>query len=191
MEANGKPLEAVEAELLLVPDEVDTEGSIDALSRRFIGQTTTIKKKRLFLTNLMNSGIVMSSIALAEWDRSGAYEHRHKDLAFGEAWELALRASADILEDEVHHRAMVGTPEPVVYQGRIQMVPENVNDVNSPLIPLTVRRKSDILLMFLLKGRRPERFREKGEVSITNNTLNIAAGEEVKQKLLEAVGVNI
>ncbi len=79
-----------------------------------------------------------------------AYNWRKGDEAFATAWDEALDAGTDALEDEAVRRAHEGVEEPVFYQG------EEV---------ARVRKYSDNLLMFLLKGRRPERFRERTEIS--------------------------
>lgn len=71
---------------------------------------------------------------------------------FSEAWEAALELGTDRLEDEAVRRGVHGTLKPV-YQGG-----KKVGDV---------REFSDILLIFMLKARRPERFKERfaGELS--------------------------
>ena len=53
---------------------------------------------------------------------------------------------ADALEDEAVRRAVDGVDEQVFYQGKACGV---------------VRKYSDTLLIFLLKGRRPERYRDR------------------------------
>jgi hypothetical protein len=68
---------------------------------------------------------------------------------FDEAHEDAL----DALEEEARRRAVDGVLEPV-YQGG-----EKVG---------TIRKYSDALLMLLLKGKRPDTFRERHEVTGKN-----------------------
>jgi hypothetical protein len=69
---------------------------------------------------------------------------------FAKRWQEALDEAADILEKEAWRRAAEGTEEPVFHKGDICG---------------HVRRYSDNLLMFMLKGMRPEKFREKVYVS--------------------------
>ncbi len=92
--------------------------------------------------------------------------------------------AADVLEAEAHRRAVEGVEEPVGwYKG---------------VAGGTVRRYSDVLLMFLTKGALPERYRERVEVrgtfaSIDLNRLTdeqlarISAGEHPLSVLSAAV----
>ena len=74
----------------------------------------------------------------------GAVEHRRlADADFAEAWDDPYQAGNDRLEDEAHRRAVDGVAKPVMYRGEV------VGEV---------REYSDALLMFLLRGRRPDRY---------------------------------
>ena len=73
---------------------------------------------------------------------------------FKQALEEALNHGTDILEDEARRRAYDGVDEPVFYQGTMVG---------------TVRKYSDALLMFLLRGRKPEVYRDRTEVNVTTN----------------------
>ncbi len=77
--------------------------------------------------------------------RSTAYEARETDAAFKAAWDEALEIGCDALEEEAWRRATKGTDEGVFYRGRKV----------AKLI-----KYSDVLLIFLLKAHRPEKFRE-------------------------------
>lgn len=59
---------------------------------------------------------------------------------------------SDALEDEAIRRASQGTLKPVFYQG-VQCG--------------EVREYSDTLMMFMLKARRPERFKERSATELT------------------------
>lgn len=78
---------------------------------------------------------------------------------FDEAMGQALEEAVDHLEEEARRRAQDGVDEPVYYKG-------------SPCG--AVRKYSDTLLIFLLKGARPQKFRENvkmehgGEVNIAH-----------------------
>lgn len=92
------------------------------------------------------------------------YDHKRNDPAFAALWEQALDAGADALEDEARRRAIEGAS-----------------------------KGSDTLLMFLLKGLRPQRWRESratlapGELNkmIETELARIAKQNEVEA--LEAV----
>jgi hypothetical protein len=96
--------------------------------------------------------------------------------AFEEAREEAIEA----MEFEARRRAVEGVAEPVVYQGQftyeqarnpageLLFDPETGKPVLSE-IPLAVRKYSDVLLMFLLKGAKPETYRDNTKVEISGS----------------------
>lgn len=97
---------------------------------------------------LCDGSSVTKACEAAGIPRQNVYEWRNADEDFKIAWEEALEAGADVLEDEAKRRAVDGWEEPVHYQGK----PTG-----------SVRKYSDTLLMFLLKGRRPEKFKDRLE----------------------------
>ena len=84
------------------------------------------------------------------------YDWKERDEAFVEAYEAAKQqADAVHLEElrkEVKRRGLHGVEEPVIYGGKPRMVKD---PVTGKMIPLTVRRFSDNLLMFEVKRRDP------------------------------------
>ena len=111
------------------------------------------------------AGIVKQTIYTRQW---------REDRDFQTALERARVMSADLLEAEAHRRAVEGVEEPVGWcKGEAGG---------------TVRRYSDTLLIFLLTGVMPERYRERvdlrGSLAHIDLTLlpdhllaRIAAGE--------------
>ena len=79
--------------------------------------------------------------------------HKALDKEFSQAWDEALDESVERMEEEVHRRAFVGVDEPVFFRG---------NECG------TVIKHSDQLAMFLLKAHRPEKYRERSEVNLSN-----------------------
>ncbi len=77
------------------------------------------------------------------------YHHRSRSDEFRENWDLAVEQGTDLLENEAVRRAYEGWEEDVYQQGA---------RVGS------IRKFSDNLLMFLLRARRPARFREQTSV---------------------------
>ena len=75
-----------------------------------------------------------------------AYNWKRNDPAFAESWEMAIEEGIDALEDEALRRAVGGVERPVFKDGE--------------LVGHTTQY-SDQLLMFLLKGRRPTRYRDR------------------------------
>lgn len=103
-----------------------------------------------FLKVLAECGNVREACKAAEIDNKTAYNKRKVDREFASDWQDALDTAADVLEKEAWRRAHDGTEEPVFYKG----------DVCG-----TVRKYSDLLLIFMLKGIRPEKYREKVYIS--------------------------
>src|SRR5260221_6580371 len=116
------------------------------------GTPVTPKKHALFLAELAQAGNVTAAAKIAGFSRKAAYDYRTKDAAFAEEWDDALQQAADIMEQEARRRAADGWDEPVFHQGFVCGI---------------VRKYSDTLLIFLLKGARPEKFRDN--VKVTGN----------------------
>jgi hypothetical protein len=99
-----------------------------------------------FLAALRDCGNVRAATKAAQVDRSTPYKLRDADPAFAKAWDEAMHDAADVLEAEARRRAILGVDEPVFYQG----------------VPVgSVKKYSDTLLIFLLKGARPHTYRER------------------------------
>lgn len=99
-----------------------------------------------FIDHLRDGGTVSVACELAVIGRSTAYRHRQKDETFAIAWADAEEESTDRLEEEAYRRAVKGVKKPVHYEGRrIDFVDEY----------------SDTLLIFLLKARKPETYRDR------------------------------
>lgn len=82
--------------------------------------------------------------------RSALYDWRNDDDDFRRAWDEVVEASTEALEQEVYRRAHDGCEKPVFYQGQ---------QCGSIL------EYSDTLAMFILKARRPEKYRERTEIT--------------------------
>jgi hypothetical protein len=107
-----------------------------------------------FLTELASTGNVTHSAKAAVVDKKTVYNHRHGDPDFAAAWLEAIDEANDTLEAEARRRAVNGVVEPV-YQGG-QKVGE-------------ILKYSDTLLIFLLKGNRPDKFRENLRIGGDDN----------------------
>ena len=109
----------------------------------------TDKKRAAFLEALVAGKSVTAACREARLGRTAVYGWRREDEAFAKDWDAALETGTDALEDEAVRRAVEGTLKPV-YQGGKQVG--------------TVREYSDTLLIFLLKARRPEKFKERAAI---------------------------
>lgn len=110
------------------------------------------KKEAEFVAVLRQSGgNVSRACAAISLTRARAYEWRAADRVFAQAWDEAVESGTDELEEEARRRAFSGVDEPVFYQG---------DECG------TVRKYSDTLLIFLLKGRRPDKYRERVTIDV-------------------------
>jgi hypothetical protein len=110
----------------------------------------TPKKRASFLAALAESGNVSEACKLAVVSRDCVYRLRKNDTDFAAAWEAAIEIACDVLEKEARRRAVDGWLEPVHHLG----------------IPTSyVVKYSDTLLIFLLKGANPEKYRERYDVN--------------------------
>jgi hypothetical protein len=114
----------------------------------------TPEKRAAFLSALADCGNVADAARQAGIARNALYLWKRDDPAFAADWEAALAAGGDNLEEEAIRRARDGWDEPVWYQGK---------QVG------TVRKYSDTLLIFLLKGLMPEKYAERQRVEMSSN----------------------
>ncbi len=107
-------------------------------------------QQRAFLVAFLETGNVRRACKVAKVGRSSHYRWLKQHKAYREAFNVAKQCAADLLESEAYRRAVEGVEEPVGwYKGKAGGV---------------VRKYSDVLLMFLLKGLRPETYRERVEL---------------------------
>lgn len=102
-------------------------------------------KQRAFLAAYAKCGNLTAAAELAKTSRRNHYDWLAKD-EYRAAFDAAHEEACDVLETEARRRAVEGTERPV-YQGGKQVG--------------KVREFSDVLLIFLLKGARPEKYRER------------------------------
>jgi len=102
-------------------------------------------KKRALLAAFRETASISRAAAMAEVRRTSHYDWM-KDPAYAAAFNEAREQAAQVLEDEAVRRAHEGVEEPIFQGGR------RVG---------TVRKYSDVLLIFLLKGLRPDRYKER------------------------------
>lgn len=128
-----------------------------------------------FLTALAETGNIRAACSAAKIQRSTAYDLRKSSTAFAEAWDLALEQAADLLEAEARRRANEGVPRLKFHKGKAVLVPkigddgQIVKNASGEIewVPYVDHEYSDSLLMFLLKGAKPETYRERSDVKHT------------------------
>ncbi|MGE3595325.1 MAG: hypothetical protein AB7N70_07215 [Dehalococcoidia bacterium] len=111
------------------------------------------QKKAAFLTLLAEGHTATHAARACGVVRATAYAAREHDPDFADAWAVALEDGVQILEQEARRRAVDGvTREKAIYHQGIQVGTEVITEY------------SDSLLMFLLKAKRPEVYRDRTEV---------------------------
>jgi len=108
------------------------------------------KRKAKFLEHYAGTGQLASSAAKVGVSRSWIFVCRKKDPAFALAVEEAKLLYCDVLEEEMHRRAVCGVDKPII-GGR-----------NRDTIVTTVKEYSDSLLSLRVKRYMPE-YRDKYE----------------------------
>lgn len=110
----------------------------------------TANAKVVFLDAYRQTGNVTAACEHAGVGRRTTYDWLASDADYAEQFDDAHDEAADRLEGEARRRATRGVEEPVYYQGA---------EVG------TIRRYSDTLLIFLIKGARPEKYRDRHQVT--------------------------
>ena len=129
-----------------------------------------------FLEAFAQSGILEEAARVAGVARQSHYVWL-KDPEYQRRFAEANERAAERLEAELHRRLYEGTEETVVYQGEVCYQRDEAGNITNK--PLIVRRKSDILLMFALKGAKPEKYRENVKADI-NHTGQLAVTHRIE-----------
>ena len=121
-------------------------------------------KKRAFLAALVEAGGSITRAAEAtRMSRQRHYEWLREDPEYATAFGEAEIVAAHRLEDEARRRGFEGVQEPIYQNGR------QVGQIT---------RYSDTLLIFLLNGIMPEKYRQRSSVDL-KGTLGVNAKLEV------------
>lgn len=134
-------------------------GADNGMEKRYNELTPKVKGR--FLSALSRGYSVAHACRMVRISRVTVYNHRRDDEEFRLAWDDAVDEGTDLLEDEARRRALEGVVEPIFHKG----------------VEVTqVKRYSDTLLIFLLKGRRPAKFRDNVDIT--------SGGEKVKAPMV-------
>ena len=127
------------------------------------------QKKAAFLEAYAQIGTVVHAAQHVGLVRRTHYKWLAKDPDYAKQFAEADEEAVQHLEREARRRAIVGVEEPVFYKGQVCG---------------TVRKYSDILLIFLLKSKRPDTYRDHQAVDVT---LDLKPIEARRQKLAAAL----
>ena len=112
---------------------------------------TSARARGRFLEAFGRSGNITHAAKQAGVARKLVYQWQEQDDAFAAAFRDAAVRATEVLEREAWRRAKQGIAEPVYQHGKLVG---------------TVTRYSDALLMFLLKARAPEKYRDRVDVQV-------------------------
>ncbi len=123
-----------------------------------------------FLKAFMYCGNISLAADSAKIERGSHYRWMREDEDYPELFQLAKEQATGNMEDEAQRRAQIGCDEPVFYQGKV-----------------CGHKKvySDTLMIFLLKGLHPEKYRERVDNRLSGQvaqTVNIIASGEGKKE---------
>lgn len=145
------------------------------MAKHRYGLTQT--KKQIFLDAYGRIGVISAAARVANIDRVTHYNWMASDSKYAEAFALKEEEAKELLEEEAHRRAVAGVDKPLVYQGRI------MTDRDGK--PVTIKEYSDTMLIFLMKGAMPEKYRDRYEIGglgggplRTASTVIVADGSE-------------
>jgi len=111
-----------------------------------MGNESTRPKKERFLQAVALTGNITTAAQAAGCNRAAHYKWLEKDEYYPARFEAAMEQASDLLEQEARRRAVAGVDKPVYQNGGVVG---------------TVRQYSDVLLIFLMKGAMPEKYRER------------------------------
>lgn len=122
-------------------------------------------KKGAFIRAFCKVATICHAARIAKIDRRRHYEWLERDEKYAKAFAEAQEIALDVLEREARRRAVKGVREPVgFYRGK----------------PATyVRRYSDVLLIFLLKGANPEKYRDNMTVEHKGKIVSVVKVETI------------
>lgn len=138
-----------------------------------------LKWKKAFLACLSQTGNVTQSAATAKIDRLAVYRARTNYPDFALDWDDALQKAMDVLEQEARRRA---------YDGLLK---KKFNGKGEPLVDTETgqqyaeREYSDTLLIFLLKGGRPEKYKDKLAIGGDKDAPPIQTKNETELRLTD------
>ena len=137
-------------------------------------ENARMNRSHNFLAAYRETGSITRAAAAAGVNRSLHYDRLKVDPTYKLAFEASKECAIASLEDEAIRRAREGVEEPVVWQGQISYNPKLnaaggmvLDEEGRPMRgdPITIRKYSDSLLQFLLRGAKPATYRERHQIT--------------------------
>lgn len=133
--------------------------------------------KKRFLEGYLETSTVKGGALVAGVNRCTVYKWLKTCTVFAAEFESVKEDVVDDLEQEARRRAYEGIDKPIYHQGiRVDVIKEY----------------SDVLLIFLLKGNRPDKYRDKTQHELTGLgggpiITNITVASEQDKKNVERI----
>lgn len=127
-------------------------------------QRMSMEKRRIFLRHFALRGIILDGVSAARVSRSAVNAWRESEW-FEMLYQAAMDEAADRIEAEAYRRSVDGYDEPVVYQGQMAYTV----DENGERRLVTIKKYSDQLMALMLKGAKPDKYRDNHKVEHTGN----------------------
>ena len=143
------------------------------MKRKFKANDGVQLKKPAVIAAFKATCSVTRACEISGVSRQAHYDWLKSDPAYLEAFEASKDEAAQVLEDEAVRRAEGGVEEPVFYKGSICG---------------TVRKYSDTLLMFLLNGARPTKYRQNSKIEMSGEVRSVTTLDLTKLSAEEARG---
>lgn len=140
-------------------------------SKKKTGPATNTQWHEQFIAELMKFPNVSAACEVCGISWSTAHRHKIADAEFSEAWDMAKRKAADLLEQAMYQRAEAGYLKPVFQGGK------KVGEI---------REFSESTGIFMLKGLKPEVYGDKQKVELSGKVS--LSPEEIVAKGNKAVG---
>ena len=129
-----------------------------------------LPKKPAFLKAYVSTASITKAARAAKIERALHYRWLADDPDYAKEFSGAQREAAQLLEDEAVRRAYEGTKKPLTYQGQFtyrKRLNKQTGKAEEYGAPLAIVEYSDALMMFLLRGFAPERYRERGSMEVS------------------------
>jgi hypothetical protein len=139
-----------------------------------------LPKKPAFLAAYVRTASITKAARAARIERQLHYRWLADDPDYPKQFQAAQTEAAQLLEDEAIRRAHEGIVKPLVYKGRFtyksrpkknadgSLVQENGKPVYEDYgAPLAIREYSDGMMMFLLRGFMPNKYKENASLELS------------------------
>ncbi len=155
--------EAAKPEKPIVFANISGQPKINIEDAKALTRGLTHPPKIAFILALAQLGSITRACQVVDISRIAVWHWKREDEKFNEAFGRAMDLASDLMEDELMRRACEGVIKPIFQGGKL---------VGS------VRERSDTLLIFGLKGAKPEKYADRQKVEVTDVTERLRNARE-------------